>query len=157
MRETSHFHRAINGWRHSAYWHGYRGRPAEPPFGKARTIEERTTRGSRPIQVRCLDVSHPYSASSTCRIQNDRWHNRIHHARVRWIATDPTNGQVFELGQTYCGRTLSNPLYFDLPTRDCGCTNGPASMCPLCELAFHPAGLAGACDALRLDLQRLPA
>lgn len=143
-RETVHFARAINGWRNSMRWHRYRGRACDLPFGQTTgpTIEG--------ITVRCIEPEHPYLASSSCRTPAPNWHNRIHHARGRWIATQ--GDYVYEHGQTYCGRTLTNPLYFDTPERDCGCDNGPASMCPLCELAFHGEGLAGACETMRREM-----
>ena len=149
MKDRGHLHRAINQWLRYEGWMRRRGKHTEPPYGEVRTTDQWASR-QRPIvqvTVRCEDVAGSYLMASTCRRQRPNWHNRVHHARARWIATDPTGG-LLELGQTWCGRTLSDPLYADLPQRDCGC-DGPALLCPLCELAFHPSGLAGVCEALR--------
>jgi len=136
MTSTYRYHIAINGWMRGEGWMRGRGKTDDPPYGKTRTYDNG-------VIVRCEDVEHCYVVASSCRRNRPNWHNRIHHARARWIATD-RNG-VMELGQTYCSRTLVDPLYVDEPSRDCGCENGPALMCPGCEIAFHGTALGFVC------------
>lgn len=134
-------HRALNGWHRGAAWINRRGK-GDYPYGKTRTTET----FSGPITMRCLDVPASYVHASVCRNYPEphRHKNRIHHARVRWIATleTRTGALVLEHGQTYCGLRLNDPIYTDTPSRPC---KHPASICPRCEIAFHPEGLAGVC------------
>lgn len=100
------------------------------------------------ISVRCLLPTHPYVVSSTCRVERDNWHNRIHHAEVRYVATN--HGDVLEYGITACGAFLTNPLYSDTAVRLCDCGKGGATICPRCELAVHPEYLHRPCAVERV-------
>lgn len=129
MTEMIELHRAINGIMRHEGWMRRRRKPTLP-------IGSEFQRGR--ITVRLREPLAPYVVANSCRVERENWHNRIHHARARWVATsDGRKPLVLEFGQTFCSRALVNPLYADDPVRHCDCGNGDASICPQCEIAFH--------------------
>lgn len=133
-------HRAINNVRPSRF-RTNQATPKDLPYGAHEV--GRTLTAYNGITVKVLAASHPFVVSSTCRIERDHWHNRVHHATVRYIAR--SYGRVLEYGITACGSHLTNPLYLDEPVRLCDCGKGDASVCPRCELAAHPEPLFQPC------------
>lgn len=123
-------HWAINGWKPSRFRNNqaYALREIAHPIGQA-TVDQRG------VKVRCLEPDHPFVVSSTCRIERDNYHNRIHHPRARYLAE--YKGEVPEICILECGGRLHNPLFADEPVRHCECGKGDALMCPRCALARH--------------------
>ena len=113
------------------------GGKASHEFGRTWTWEQWDA------EVRCLVPDHTFVVASSCRRERSNWHNRIHHAYARYVATrrDRITGRValMEYGMAACGRHPVNPLYVDEPSRLCDC-GGSASMCPQCELVVHKVG-----------------
>lgn len=145
MSTDIELYRAIQSRIRGVRWERRRGGPNRPdyPFGSVST-------GYKDIAVACLEPPASYVMANACRNYDNQpgHHNRIHHARVRWVATRERRGRTdrLELGQMWCGGiTLVEPIYSVLPERAC---KHPASMCPRCEVNFHPNGLAGVCDSL---------
>jgi hypothetical protein len=103
----------------------------------------------RGYRVHLIEPSHPFMQASSCRVDRENWHNRVHVSWARWIAVmefDPKlefrydvpliDGTPVDLeyGSALCGSVLTNPSYVDEPHGDCLCGRADGrSFCPRCD------------------------
>lgn len=127
-RPNIHLHWAVNGVRNR--WRLRRGAKSRtlPDLG---TYEETVGWAEDVYEVRVLRAPFPYVAPSTCRIERDDWHNRVHRATIRIIAEGPAGRMEYGFGA--CGSALVDPLYLREGERTCSCGNGDGTPCPRCE------------------------